>query len=157
MLSQRPLDIPALLRAAIACVDEGNLDHAAVNLKALLEIDGHSEVANGMMAAIYAELKMPALAADYYASVLRINPQNALARFQLGLLQLQTNEPEKALATLHDSLDNPDDFLAHFHSALALLQLHRADEARPLLEAAAARMPRDHLLRSSLQDLLLTP
>jgi Tfp pilus assembly protein PilF len=123
---------------------------------ALLEIDGHNEVANGLMAAIYAELKLPALAADYYGRVLSIHPQNALARFQLGLLQLQTNEPEAALATWHDCLENPDDYLAHFHSAVALLQLQRADEARSLLAVAAARMPPEHSLHSSLQSLLST-
>ena len=109
-----------------------------------------------MLAGIYAEIKMTDRAMEYYRRVLAINPANPLARFQLGLLQLSTRQPQEALDTWGASLKDPDEFMAHFHSGMALIQLQRLEEARSFLEQTAQRMPKDHWLYSQLKHLLET-
>lgn len=128
-----------------------------IHLKDLLAVHPRDEIALGMLAGIYAELKMPARAEALYREVLTVNPSNPLARFQLGLLQLAEKRPRAALEILRPALADESDFLAHFHSGLALRQLGQAGEARRLLEVAAQRMPADHILQPQLCRLLAEP
>ena len=142
------------LRLALACVETQDYDSAIAHLDAVLSVDSRDEVALGMLAAIHAEAGRPAQAIEFFLRVLDVNPANPLARFQLGLLQYSTQQPEQALATWQPALAHEQDFMAHFHSAAVLMQLGRVDEARPLLETAAVRMPSDHALYPALQELM---
>lgn len=146
-----------LLGLAAGCVRRGDYAAAMIHLKELLAVDPREEIALGMLAGIYAELKMPDRAEALYREVLTVNPRNPLARFQLGLLQLAEKRPSDALEMLRPALADESDFLAHFHSGLALRQLGRAGEARRLLEVAAQRMPADHILQPQLCQLLAEP
>lgn len=146
-----------LLGVAAACVRRGDFATAMVQLKELLAADPRQEIALGMLAGIYAELKMSDRAEALYRQVLAVNPRNALARFQLGLMQLADRRPREALETLRPALVDEGEFLAHFHSGLALRQLGRAGEARRLLEVAAQHMPADHVLYPQLRELLAEP
>lgn len=154
---QPPSQERELLGLATACARRGDFATAMIHLKELLAVDPRQEIALGMLAGIYAELKMPDRAVALYRQVLTVNPGNPLARFQLGLLQLAESRPGDALETLRPVLGDENDFLAHFHSGLALRQLGRAGEARQLLEVAARRMPPDHLLYPQLRGLLGEP
>jgi Tfp pilus assembly protein PilF len=142
------------LGLAAACAKRGDLEGAIVHLKEALVSEPDHEIANGMLAGVYAELKLPERATTFYERVLAINPRNILARFQLGLLQLTGGQPQKALATLQPNLADKTEFLAHFYSGLALLELKRTEEAHDLLQRAAQRMPADHQLYPQLQELL---
>jgi len=133
---------------------QGDFEQAIVHLKSILASDPKHEVAVGMLAAIYAQIGLLDRAIDYYQRTLAINPQNVLARFQLGLTQLTAKRPREALATWKPCLDQPGEFLAHFHSGLALLQLQKPAEARAMFAHAARRMPKAHALYPQLQDLL---
>jgi tetratricopeptide (TPR) repeat protein len=144
-------NVQEALGAAAACVTRGDFEAALSQLKALLALDPRHELATGMLAGLYAELKMPDRARHYYEQVLRLNPANALARFQLGLLQFESGQPQEALETWQPAVANTEDYLTHFHCALALLELERRDEARRLLERAGQYMPRDHLLYPQLE------
>lgn len=146
-----------LLGLAAACARRGDFESAIVHLKRLLAADPRQEIALGMLAGIYAELKMADRAADLYRQVLAVNPRNPLARFQLGLLQFTEGRPREAVDTLHPALVDESDFLAHLYSGLALRQLGLTGEARPLLEVAAQRMPVDHALYPKLRELLEGP
>src|SRR5229473_2163064 len=141
-----------------ASVDPSPLHYRAtpafVHLKSLLASDPKHEIAVGMLAAIYAQIGLLDRAIEYFQQSLTINPQNVLARFQLGLTQLTAQRPQEALATWKPGLDQPGEFLAHFHSGLALLQLQKPAEARALFAHAARRMPKAHALYPQLQDLL---
>ena len=121
--------------------------------QAVLALDPRNEIAIGMLAGIYVQLNLRDRARACLRQVLEINPKNTLARHQLGLLQLEAGEPQAAIDTWAPSLDN-EDFVAHFHTAVALLELKKPSEARPLLEHCAPRMPRDHQLYPRLQELL---
>lgn len=147
-------EVRAALSLAAACAKRGELEVAIVHLKEVLGAAPDHEIANGMLAGIYAELKMPERATACYERVLVVNPRNVLARFQLGLLQLTGGRPQEALETLRPNLSDNTEFLAHFYSGRALLELGKAGEARVLLQRAAQRMPADHPLYSQLQGLL---
>ena len=141
------------LGAAAACVRRGDFEAALAQLKALLALDPRHELATGMLAGLYAQLNMPERAQHYYEQVLRLNPANDLARFQLGLLQFESGQPQEALETWKPEVAKPQDYVIHFHCALAHLKLKRRDEAAKLLERAAQYMPRDHLLYPQLERL----
>lgn len=147
-------DVREALGLAAACAKRGDLEGAITHLKVVLGAEPDHEIANGMLAGIYAELKMPERATACFERVLAINPRNVLARFQLGLLQLTSGRPQEALETLRPNLSDKTDFLAHFYSGLALLELKKTEEARAVLQQAAQRMPRDHQLYPQLQELL---
>jgi len=147
-------DIRLALGLAAACAKRGELDQAIVHLKGLLGATPDNEIANGMLAGIYAELKMPERATVYYQRVLAVNPRNVLARFQLGLLQLTGGQLQAAVETLRPNLADNTEFLAHFYCGQALLALGKTGEARVLLERTAQRMPAEHPLHAELQGLL---
>lgn len=147
-------DPQELLRRATAAAGERDFEQALVCLKRLLARDARHELATGMLAAVYAELRMTERAIEYYRRVLALNPANPLARLQLGLLESSLGRTEDALATWKPSLEDPTDFVVHFQSAVAMLQLQRTTEARALLTTAAQRMPANHPLRPTLQELL---
>jgi tetratricopeptide (TPR) repeat protein len=143
-----------LLIEATALAKSGEYEGAIVKLKELIESHPRHEIALGMLAGIHAQIGMHDRAIENFRRVLKINPENPLARFQLGLSQLSSGQPADALDTWKPSLKNPDNFLVLFHSGLALMQLNRPAEARPLLEEAARRMPKNHALYPQLTDLL---
>jgi predicted Zn-dependent protease len=143
-------DIRVALSLAATCAKRGELDAAIVHLKEVLGAAPDHEIANGMLAGIYAELKMPERATVYYQRVLAVNPRNVLARFQLGLLQLTGGQPQAAVETLRPNLSDDTEFLAHFYSGQALLELGKTGEARVLLEQTARRMPAEHPLYGQL-------
>lgn len=143
-----------LLIEATALAKSGDFEGAIVKLKALIESHPLHEIALGMLAGIYAQIGMHDRAIEYFRRVLKINPENPLARFQLGLSQLSSGQPADALNAWKPALKNPDDFLVRFYSGLALMQLERPAEARPLLEEAAQQMPKNHALYPQLTELL---
>ena len=148
------IDVREALGLAAACAKRGELEAAIKHLKEVLGAAPDHEIANGMLGGVYAELKMPERATACYERVLATNPRNVLARFQLGLLQLNGGRPQEALDTLRPNLSDNTEFLAHFYSGLALLDLRKPAEARALLQQAAQRMPPDHQLYPQLQGLL---
>jgi predicted Zn-dependent protease len=152
--SQPPIDAREAVGLAAAYAQRGELEPAMIQLRELLQADPDHEIANGMLASIYAQLNMTDRAVTGYRRVLAINPHNVLARFQLGLLQVTSGHPQEAVDTLRPCLTDKQDFLAHFYSGVALLELQRPEEARALLARASQRMPADHTLQPRLRELL---
>lgn len=132
---------------------EGDLENAMVQLKQILESHPRHEVSMGMLASIYLQIGMHQKAIQQFEALLTAHPQNPLARFQLGMARLANGEPEKALSQWAPMLEMDNEFMAHFHSALALIQLGRLDEALPLIERARGNMPEAHPLYSKLLEI----
>lgn len=143
-----------LLARATACTKDNDFAGAIGHLKSLLQSYPEHEIANGMLAAVYAELGMTGRAIEYFQRALTINPDNLLARFQLGLLQLRAERPREALETWKPALADRHDFAIHYHCGATLLRLEEPDAARPILQEAARRMPKDHALFPQLHELL---
>jgi tetratricopeptide (TPR) repeat protein len=137
-------------------VRDGRYDAAIGGLKKFLEVHREHEVATGLLAAAYFEIGMVAEARALYERLLEAHPGNPLARLQLGLACLGT-DARRALEVWQPLLEVEEEFLAHFHAALAHLQLGDRSAARALLEHAAKYMPAEHPLRPQLDQLRSTP
>lgn len=151
------IDGPQLLsklNAATEAAKSGDKEAAISQLKQLLDINPRHELANGMLASIYAELGLIERAIHFFQKVLDHHPANVLARFQLGVLLLTHEQPQRSLDVLQPMLSMDDDFLGHFHSGLALVALGRPEQARKLFQQAAKRMPANHPLYEKLQAVL---
>ena len=106
-----------------------------------------------MLASIYLQLGMHPEAIAHYQQLLEQAPDNQLARFQLGMALMSSSQPEQAVAVWEPMLAMENEFMAHFHSALALLQLGRNREAAEMLQTARRNMPDSHPLHSRLLKL----
>jgi predicted Zn-dependent protease len=148
------LRIRETLGLAGACANRGDLEAAMVHAKKVLSLDPSNEIALGLLSGIYMQLNMRDRAESCLREVLSANPRNVLARYQLGLLQFEGGQAQPALDTWAPALKDEEEFMCHFHSALALLQLKKPERARPLLEHCAPRIPRNHALYPRLQELL---
>ncbi len=86
---------------------------------------------------------------------LSLNPDNTTALFALASIQDRRDEIPAAIAGFQRVLElRPRDSLARLRLGLALLKLHRRDEAAPYLTAAIAQEPsyRESFLRQGFTD-----
>lgn len=141
------------LSAAAGLAKEGNLDDAIIILKEILAVRPSHEISLGMLASIYLQIGMHQQAISHFETLLDIYPNNPLARFQLGMARLSQGQPQAALDTWEPMRSLENEFMAHFHSALALIQLGRNAEAVDRLELARQRMPESHPLFPRLLEL----
>lgn len=132
---------------------EGDLDNAIILLQEILEQDQHHEISLGMLASIYLQIGLHDRAIELYEKLLIGNPQNPLARFQLGMAYMNTGSPQKALTAWEPMLEMKDEFMANFHSALAFVQLDQEEEALICLARAFRHMPSNHPLFPQLVNL----
>lgn len=149
----QPPHLTNLLAEAVELVKEGNLDSAIAILRDILGQDSNHELALGILASIYLQIGMNVQAIDLYNALLAVNPENTLARFQLGMAQFTLGQSTMALKTWEAMLTLPNEFMAHFHSALALIDLGNHQQALELLIQAGANMPQSHPLYPRLLDL----
>jgi tetratricopeptide (TPR) repeat protein len=140
------------LQPLIEAVKQGQFDRAIGGLKQFLTDWPDHEVALGLLASTYFQIGMPEAARERYERLLENNPANALARFQLGLILLDS-DPARSLELWQPLLAVENEFMAHFHSALARIRLGDPVAARPLLEQAARHMPPGHPLHAQLLQL----
>jgi tetratricopeptide (TPR) repeat protein len=122
-------------------------------LKQFLAEFPDNEVAAGLLGATYFEIGLPDQALLHYRRVIELNADNALARFQIGMVHLSRGEHRAALEAWAPLTTDPREFMAHFHSALAYLELGDAARAREMLEEAGKNMPVGHPLFAQLKAL----
>lgn len=144
--------IKEALAPLIEAVRAGNYDVAIAGLKAILQAHPGHEIATGLLAASYFQIGLRDQARVLYEQLVAEHPANALARFQLGLLR-SSDDPRAALSIWEPLLEADEEFMAHFHSALAHIQLGDPAAAEALLEHAARYMPASHPLREQLNQL----
>lgn len=142
------------LQQATDAAQQGDYESAVVLLKSLLADHPGHPIATGMLGAIYLQIGMHQKASRAFRRLLDDDPANPLARFQLGMTRMAQGLPGEAVDTWQPLLDADGEFMANFHSALALLQLRQPDRARPLLEKAGVHMPVEHPLYPELARLL---
>lgn len=142
------------LQQAVTAMREQRHKDALVSLKQIINDEPDNEIALGMLASAYAELGMRDRARQHFDKILELKPGNPLARFQRGLMDFEDGKPESALDIWQPLLADDDDFMGHFHSALAFLQLEQPDEAKELLVTAQKRMPSSHPLSSEATRLM---
>ena len=143
---------PAMSRA-ISATREGRYKDALMHLKRIVADRPDDPIAIGMLAGVYADLGMKDDARQHFDQILATDPENPLARYQRGVLDFEAGELDSALQFWRPLLDTEQDFMGHFYSALALMQLGRLSDVRGLLETARDRMPGDHPLQQQLEKL----
>src|SRR5215471_16693887 len=106
------------LEKLVGLVRSRRYDAAIEGLRKFLAAFPDNEVAAGLLGATYFEIGLPDQALLQYQRVVQLNPGNALARFQVGMVYLSRGEPRAALDAWQPLTLDPHDFMAHFHSAL---------------------------------------
>lgn len=141
------------LERLVGLVRVRRFDAAIEGLKQFLVQFPDNEVAAGLLGATYFEIGLPQQALEHYQRVMELNPQNALARFQIGMVHLSRGEHQAALEAWAPLTLDSREFMAHFHSALACMELGDTARAREMLEVAGANMPVGHPLFAQLKSL----
>jgi tetratricopeptide (TPR) repeat protein len=134
------------LRPLIDAMKAEQYDVAVEGLKKFLTLYPDHEVGTGLLASAYFQIGLVDRAQPLYERLVATYPLNALARFQLGMLRFTQREFRQAIEIWQPLLGAEDEFMAHFHSALAYLQLGETAAARPLLQRAAQTVPLNHPL-----------
>jgi Flp pilus assembly protein TadD len=93
------LDTEELLHLAWSAGEKGNADQAISLLKQAVDGDPGNAKCRYLLGAEYAQIGMFDRAAEQMGAVLTLDPSLHAARFQLGLLQLTSRQPEAAAAT----------------------------------------------------------
>ncbi len=141
---------------AAGLVKKKQFDQALSVLKAMDETYGQDELVLGMMAGVYFQIGMVERAEFHYRKVLNLNPNNGLALLQLGLAQIALDRPAAAVVVWRPLLLDQQNFMAYFHTGLALLEMGRQQEAIDHLLIATANMPADHPYREKAEELILS-
>lgn len=144
----------ALLKSATQAARNGDMAVAIPLLKQLIETKPDHEIALGMLASIYLQMGMNGEANDLFELLLDKHPENPLARFQYGLTKLNSGLAEEAIKLWNPLLADESNFMAHFHTALAFLQLNNKQDAAHHLQTSTIAMPRSHPLYPQLLELL---
>jgi protein O-mannosyl-transferase len=139
------------LERLLGLVRNRRYDAAIEGLKQFLSEHPDNEVATGLLGATCFEIGLPDQALRHYARVLELNPANALARFQVGMVYLSRGEHRAALDIWAPLTTDPQDFMARFHSALAHRALGETEQALEMLEEAGKNMPVGHPLFGQLK------
>lgn len=146
-------DLMVELECATKQVRNEDFAAAIESLKGILDQDSQHEIATGMLASIYLQIGHVDAAIKLYETLLMLNPENPLARFQLGLARLNNGEATAAIDVWAPMLDTENEFMANFHSALAFVQLGRNQDAIARLTHASQHMPTSHPLYPQLLNL----
>lgn len=139
---------------AVTHMKSKNYDEAMATLKQHLTSNPNDEVANGMLASVYAEIRLFDKAEVLYRKILDINPANTLARLQLGMIYFNNSDNAEALEIWQPALSDKQDFMVKYFSALALTRTKELTKAIDLLTQAKAIMPEEHALYEQLTQQL---
>ena len=141
------------LKPILALVKEENYESALPLLKEFVEEFPANEVALGMLSATYQQLGMIDESRELFQQILSLNPDNALARFQLGMTYFQEREWDRALELWKPLVDSGDDYVATFYSAVCQINLGNRDTAVELFKASSKNMPKNHPLFKQLEKI----
>ena len=123
-------------------------------LSDFLEANPKNEIATGMLASVYAEIKMFDKALELYSKILDVNPGNILARFHLGLIHFNNTEFKEAIGAWEPAISDPSDFMVKYFTGLAFLNVKELNKGISLLIEASELMPSDHPLHEQLSKQL---
>ncbi len=119
------------LQQAIAAIQANDSAAARPLLLAALELGPGSPLPAYLLACDYAQSREYDLAEGAFIAALQVQPDLAIARFQLGLLQLTSGRPAAALSTWAPLRElSEGDPLRLFQTGLEQMALDRFDEAK---------------------------
>ena len=149
------LDAKEYLYLAINAMSR-NEHHAALNyLKEVLALEPQNANAIYLLAAEHAELGLFDRAIDEMEHALQLDPNIEVARFQLGLLYLRSNQIEKASeAFVILSNQTQTESLRAYADGLAALSRDNITTAREKLALGLSRTNDNPSLKKDMQELL---
>lgn len=151
-----PEAIQQALGQAVAHYQRGELEAAVAALQAHDGVALTQGVGWNLMGAIRLAQRQPQDALAAFESSVRLAPQAAEPRANLGLALISMGRWSDALAALEASIAlNPNDPAALGNQGLCLHRLGRLEEARAALDRALALQPGDPAARANRGDVLL--
>lgn len=145
-LQQTPLDPYLLYNQALAEYKKGSIPAAIESFEKAIQNDNSGQIqslAHSHLGRIYYNQNNWKRAEYHFREVARLQPDNAEALYNLGLVQLQLNDKEEAVRSFQKALDagsnDPETFLKLAESfeglklpSLAMRALKKAESIRPL-------------------------
>lgn len=119
------------MQKAIDAIQANDSASARALLLAAMKLGPNSPIPSYLLACDYAQNREYDLAEGAFISALQLQPGLAIARFQLGLLQLTNGRPAAALSTWAPLEKLPEsDSLRLFKTGLEQMALDQFDEAK---------------------------
>jgi len=132
---QQPPDPAAQFGRAVALQQQGKLEEAAAEYRALLKTKPDYAEAHANLGVVLARLNRYDEAATAYETALRLNPKLTPILLNLGILYHRTGQYEKAVTNLEKFLaSSPNHTQARQLLGIALVELGRDEEAIAQLE-----------------------
>lgn len=155
-LDRNPDSIPARVNLATTLSMLGQTEEAKRLYEATLELAPDNQAALFNLAALEKDVA-PERAAERYRRLIELNPTDAEAHFQLGLVLADLGEVDEALAAFDRARADLDYFpRASMQSVSLLVANGREAEAVAYLEHARSIAPRDPALATALISLWTT-
>ena len=156
MYDTQLFDREELIALAKEDLSKQQVEGALAKLKAAEKLSDNVDEATGLLAKIYAQIKLFDRAKALFSKYLEHHPQAINERFQLGMVNLDNNDPQTAIAIwepllLEDNTHPP----ALYYSAVALLELNQAVKARRHLEVLLQTAASDNLYFNRAKELLM--
>ena len=148
------MDAKKTIAKVTGLIKSNSFDEAITLLQELLKTDTKNELALGLLASVYAEIKMNDKAINLYKKILTVNPNNPLARYQLGMIHFTDNQFDEAIDIWLASVTDEKNYMLHYYTGLAYMQKKQVENAKPMFEKAKQYMPTDHPLYQSLTELI---
>ena len=133
---QQPADPTTQFNRAIALQQQGKLEEAAAEYRALLKLKPDYAEAHANLGVVLARLNRYEEAAASYETALQLNPKLTPILLNLGILSYRAGQFEKAVANLEKFLaTTPNHPQARQLLGIALVELGRDEDAIAQLEA----------------------
>ncbi|MBV8544312.1 MAG: tetratricopeptide repeat protein [Acidobacteria bacterium] len=138
-----PVETPPTASDTAAGNPMGTVMQQLASLKAAVAKNPNDADALVQLGDMYMQAAKFPQAAEYLQRALAVR-DDAAVRMDLGICYKQTNQPEKALAEFQRSAAMaPDQWQPLFNEAIALIDLHRPDEARVIAAKLQKMRPDD--------------
>ncbi|AUM12974.1 tetratricopeptide repeat protein [Ketobacter alkanivorans] len=148
-------DADELIALSQLDLSNNRVAEALEKVKSALERTGCPVVAKAFAAKIYAQLKLFEKAKPLFSSFLDEHPNAITERFQLGMVNLETTDYDKAIRIWNDILEiEPTHPPALYYSAIANLELDNREQAERHINVLLQSAPSENLYFGKAKELL---
>lgn len=152
---EKDFELDELFALARLALERNDVEGALRKLKVVVRGKKAPTEAIALTARVYAQLRLFDRAEELFRRYLEMHPKAVLERFQLGMTRFDNGKPEPALEVWEAVLkDQPEFPPALYFKGLALSQLGRSGEAKPVLEALLRSASADNLYFGRAKELL---
>jgi len=142
--------IPALKNLGIVLIQKGKLDEAKKYLSRASRLAPNDIDIQSYLARVYFRLGEPEVAESIYRETVKLAPDNAFLRYDLGITLNSRNRTAEAITCLREAI-RLDPAYAHAHEQLARIKKHTAyDDDMRVMEEVSKYPTLDTLQRSCL-------